>query len=398
MSRKPSSSDSINHLSRRAFLRGLSVTASMPMLSLGGLAACQTGKRALQHQKVDDILDNALDIVFAAGQEHRGSTHVPMVAETLATLGRKDVIIGWVEQNLHDPGDGKNPQDFTRLGELSAQNWSEALGNERRRADWVEFFHQQISEGKWQTAVSVWTARLAPGIAAFAAHGVIRTAHAVRSLEGVESAQRKRELAEGLGLWAATFQRLPETPAKERGTRKPSAALSRVEPLPQERVRRGNIVAALTSLNDFPSFANVINQVDTSLDAASLLTDLTETFAGVYLANARDFASMITLVHAVTGTSAVRRLLPYVNAETGVSLLRYGWQLAAGLYAIRGGALPGKLPDSRLPVKDDLIDRAVKNSHAHPIKFTEACLREYAINPKPVYLFAAQHAIENLRG
>ncbi len=394
---KPTLTDASNFLSRRSFMRSLSATASLPMLPLNVLSACQTGKQTVQHQKMNTVFDNALDLLFAAGQEHRGSTHVPMVAETLITLGRKDVVLKWVEENLHDAGDGKNPKDFTRVGDLSEPNWNAALGDESRRADWVEFFHRQISEAKWQSVLSQWMPRLAPGIAAFAAHGVIRTAHAVRSLEAQESWQRKRELAEGLGLWAATFQRLPETAAKKRGILKPSQALPLVGMLPEERVRRGNIVAALTSLDDFPAFNKVINQVDASGDTAAFLADLTETFAGVYLANARDFASMITLVHAVTGTSATRLLLPYAKAEATINLLRYGWQLAAGLYAIRGRALPGKLPDARLPDQADLIDRAVKNGRAHPIKFTEACLREYALNPRPVYLFAAQHAVENLR-
>ena len=45
-----------------------------------------------------------------------------------------------------------------------------------------------------------------------------------------------------------------------------------------------------------------------------------------------------------------------------------------------------------------LIGAKLFDGHAHPIKVTEACLREYALNPKPVYLVAAQHAIENMTG
>ncbi len=44
--------------------------------------------------------------------------------------------------------------------------------------------------------------------------------------------------------------------------------------------------------------------------------------------------------------------------------------------------------------RDDLIDRAVASQDEHAIKFTEACLREYALNPKPVYLPAARDAVE----
>jgi len=46
--------------------------------------------------------------------------------------------------------------------------------------------------------------------------------------------------------------------------------------------------------------------------------------------------------------------------------------------------------------REDLIDRAVAAGGAHSIKFTEACLREYAINPNPVYLVAARDAPERV--
>ncbi len=41
-------------------------------------------------------------------------------------------------------------------------------------------------------------------------------------------------------------------------------------------------------------------------------------------------------------------------------------------------------------------DRAVIAGGAHSIKFTEACLREYAINPNPVYLVAACDVTERV--
>ena len=39
---------------------------------------------------------------------------------------------------------------------------------------------------------------------------------------------------------------------------------------------------------------------------------------------------------------------------------------------------------------DELIDGAVATGGVHVIKFVEACLREYRLNPKPVYLVAAR--------
>jgi hypothetical protein len=78
-------------------------------------------------------------------------------------------------------------------------------------------------------------------------------------------------------------------------------------------------------------------------------------------------------------------------------MLRYGWQAASGVYAASGG-IPGT-PSAALDPRasrDDLIDRALATGDEHAIKFTEACFREYALNPKPVYLEAARDAVNRL--
>ena len=57
-----------------------------------------------------------------------------------------------------------------------------------------------------------------------------------------------------------------------------------------------------------------------------------------------------------------------------------------------------QLPTLAQPTEDTdhLIDRAVAIGGAHTIKFTEACLREYILNPKAVYLVAARDAAERV--
>jgi hypothetical protein len=56
-------------------------------------------------------------------------------------------------------------------------------------------------------------ARLLPGLAASATHGVIRTAHAVRSLRAAGPDPDPLlidELAQGPAFWAARYQTVPE--------------------------------------------------------------------------------------------------------------------------------------------------------------------------------------------
>jgi hypothetical protein len=43
-----------------------------------------------------------------------------------------------------------------------------------------------------------------------------------------------------------------------------------------------------------------------------------------------------------------------------------------------------------------LVDQAMRTGGEHAIKFTEACLREHAISPNPVFLAAALDATRRL--
>jgi hypothetical protein len=54
-------------------------------------------------------------------------------------------------------------------------------------------------------------------------------------------------------------------------------------------------------------------------------------------------------------------------------------------------------PGQPRPHTEDLIDRAVASGDEHAIKFTEACLREHALSPQPVFLTAVAHACGVLR-
>ena len=101
------------------------------------------------------------------------------------------------------------------------------------------------------------------------------------------------------------------------------------------RVSNGNITERLAPLDGFPPFASVADAVDPSGDPGAFLSDLTETFASVYLASVPP-GSVITFLHGVTGPAAVRTLLPYVSADERARLLRYTWQACASFASSNG--------------------------------------------------------------
>jgi hypothetical protein len=342
-------------------------------------------------------IDEALELLAGSGPEFafgslRLSNHGPMAAEALIALGRDEAVIPWVErykQRLEGRPEARNA--------IASDEWREALGDISRVGDWSAFFDRELAGTPWRDVLDAWARRLAPGLVGAATHGVIRTAHAARSLSAEETPRRLHELAEGLAYWAATYMLLPGAPSAASRGLLPSQVLPSVEPLPPEQQRDfGTITSKLKNLDTPASFPSAIDLVDVGDDPSAFLSDLTETFANVYLANAAN-GQVIGLIHAVTGPSAVRLLAPHVSTDTTALALRYAWQAAAGLYVTMAQTPAPAAIEPPQGDQQDMIERAVATGDEHAIKFTEACLREYALHPQPVYLAAARDASGRLR-
>jgi hypothetical protein len=338
-------------------------------------------------------IDEVLDILHRTGPDLVGgnSNHGPMAAEALFVLGRPDAVLPWIEgykSRCQDRPQTRNP--------ISPEGWQASLGDRSRGADWVAFFDRELAEAPWQAVLQAWVPRLAPGLWAAATHGPIRTGHAVRSLAVSATPQRLHELAEGLGYWAARYQMLPGRPSGRRTGHAPSEAVLYVRRVHgPDFEASGSIVQQIKGLDDHPEFTTAVDLVDTAGDLAWFLSDLTATCAGLYLANPK---GLIAFVHTVTAPSALRLLAPYLTDADARLAARYAWQACAAIYAWYS-TTPPSTSDLTPPTEDPetLIDRAVAAGGAHTIKFTEACLREYALHPKPVYLVAARDAAERVR-
>jgi hypothetical protein len=315
-----------------------------------------------------------------------------MVAEALVKLGRPDAVLDWVagyRQRLEPHPGSQSP--------ISRQDWREALGDIGRAGDWVLFFDRELAETPWPDVVKAWVPRLAPGLMAAATHGLIRTGHAVRGLAEEETPQRVHELAQGLGYWATRFQTLPGVPFGSDAGHRPRPALEHVRRLHGPDFRgRGLIFEQLRGLDEEEPFRDVVDLVSTEGDLSRLISELTEALAAIYLANE---AHLIAFVHAVTAPSALRLLAPYLEDADARLAARYAWQACAAIYAWYDPSSRESSPSlGKIDVsKEELIDRAVASQGAHTIKDVEACLREHALNSKPVYLAAARDAPDRIR-
>lgn len=339
-----------------------------------------------------DALDEALGRFATTGPEFGPglSNHGPMATEALVALGRGDAVATWTDEYI-----GRLAEHPRARNRIDESNWREALGEIGRAGDWIAFFDGEVRARPWRELIETWTTRLAPGLMAGATHGILRTAHAVRTLAAGETPQRLHELAEGLGYWAARYQVLPGTPGVS-GDMRVEQAIESVPMVPVERRRRGMIFDAVKAVEDV-DFAPAINLVAVG-DGRDVVSDITRTFVRHYLANAQ--RASIPFIHTVTAPSALRMLTTHLSDEAGIVATRYAWQACAAIYSTYGDVAPAAVPraDDAISFDEaDLIEQAVAARDEHAIKFTEACLREYRLSSDPAFVAAARDVVVRLR-
>jgi hypothetical protein len=326
------------------------------------------------------------------------ANHGPMAAEAMVELGHGSLLTGLVD--LYAP----RLPPFETGEALAANALSAALGDIERTADWVATYELQLAGAGWQEVLGRALRDLAPGTFAAAAHGLLRVAHAVRALERESSPARVRELAFGLGYWAARYQVLPGDPGA-RGERDAIDVMRAFQPVPPKQRKPGLFTDAALALDDYAPFAEAVEVADLSKAGSSeFISALCAESARLYLANPM---SRIAYAHAVTAPSALRLVLNYADEETRGVLGAVGFQSTLALHAIAcsnfdslGGNVEDlELDDEVLRLAEDPAEtryRAACSLREHSIKLTEACLREHAVSPAPVFALAAADAAVHL--
>jgi hypothetical protein len=344
-------------------------------------------------ETLDDALERLAGYAYLDGFGF--ACHGPMGAEALSTLGYDDRVSAWVEAYKATHAPIAAPPRSERLDGNDAASWRPALGDYSRVSDWALLFAHELRGQPWQDVLRRWAPRLLAGCAGGLTHGLIRTAHAVRAIpsEGAPSDLGLDELAKGLALWAGMFQTLPGRPSL-RGSLTLHEAVARL-PRPAEPwapIEAGTF-ARLDELEDFHDAVEALAPPKPDEDP---LSDLTAEFSRVILANPD--VMPVGLVHAVTSAAAARTLLPYLTEVPIDVAYAHLWHTSAAIAVgftppPTGGQPPLDAHDAPTPA--DVRARAAEHRDPHVVKFTEACARENALHPDPVYMLAAQHVLEH---
>jgi hypothetical protein len=338
----------------------------------------------------DPALLDALDRLQGTGPEFNGflANHGPMAAEALTRIGGADVIPRWVESYRVR----LDAAPEVRRG-ISDADWAEHLGQEQLFGDWTAYLRRQAQELSWRDLLTRWWPRLLPGLAASATHGIIRTAHAVRSLQTAGEHPDPLlvdELAQGLGFWAARYQTLPGQPTLHGPSMAVDATahLPRLDPdVPAEGL---GIAGRLTSLRHLDGLPAGLDEWGPPPTPDAALDDLIAASARVLAA--RDDAP-IAFCHAVTAPAAVRLVLPELSSALQQASVAASWQVVGGIIA----AFASPRDDHERLAADadahgllaELDARAIEHGDEHVIKLTEAAEREFARTGDVTLLVAA---------
>ena len=298
------------------------------------------------YEAVTDALDRLEGLGFEWGNS-AFINHAPMAAEAMARLGYGDHLPEWITHILRRPYHD-TPERKLEL-KPDGDDWSSALGDFSRIADWVALFERELAADPWREVMARWWPRLLPGLSVALTHGVIRTSHAMRALAEAESRgddrRQLRGLAEGLGYWAARYRREPllSTPAPE-----------------------GEVLAALDRL---------------VLDSADFYARARPAFA-------------VPLLHAVTAPAALRLACEYLPQEYHAPSYRVAVTASTSIRGYFRGQLQSDpfAGIGELPPISEIAARAVDIGDEHTIKLAEVAVRHNAITPDPRFAAAAHVA------
>jgi hypothetical protein len=237
--------------------------------------------------------------------------------------------------------------------------------------------------------------RLMAGMSAGLTHGLIRTAHAVRSFslaEGEPTKLQLNEFAAGLAYWAALHTVQPGHHKLSGAAQFPSVigSVPRLE-------RRAGVVERGRYEREIPGWPEAVASLSSPKDIGAALSDMTAAFVQVNLAHNKGFP--VPLIHTVTAPAALRMMLPHLPQSYHGPSFVAAWEASAAVLSNFAVAKPEEMSVSTEGEKaswDELAARAVENGDEHAIKFTEACWREDGERADPRYAIAAAQMIPRL--
>ncbi|MEV7316006.1 hypothetical protein AB0N56_24005 [Streptomyces microflavus] len=316
-----------------------------------------------------DAVGGALERLRGVGFEHgpRFVNHAPMAAEALAYMGYADDVPRWVDRNLRTHTYHEVPDARWAIDPADPDDWRSALGDFSRVAVWTALFERELALAPWPEVLARWWPRLLPGMSGVLTHGVIRTAHAVRAISraGEGNLAYRRELAQGLGYWAARYA------SHTHG------------------IRPGDEYPGTGEGEEYPRTADTDS-------AAAALDGLVAEYAGIYASAPQRHP--VPLIHSITGPAAVRLVVEHLPAAQRRPSYLVARDVSASMldWFSTTPVTPNPVGLSGVPDLGEVFATAVAIGDEHAIKLAEVAVRHQALAPDPRLAAAARAANQGL--
>jgi hypothetical protein len=219
-------------------------------------------------------------------------------------------------------------------------------------------------------AVRMHLPRFVPGIGSAAFHGVIRLAYAIE-------AQHRGQVAAALAYCEEVDEPLSDAPPPETAD-DPVALLDALRAHPAFAGRHfgtGSISGQMARVASTPGFATTAGLAvaddsrDDSLARIAVAARMLHACTGGF-----------TALHAVTGTHAVRVVLPFLDDDQQVLALRYLFQAIAAAYLTIATPPIAPLDASPAPSWDAIIAAAVTSDDEHVVKLAYSAGQEASVH------------------
>lgn len=319
----------------------------------------------------DPFLDSLLGQAARLGPEYGGglSSHLPMALCALRALGAGEGRVRAFFDRLVTRFDA--PRDAPPATAL-AGDWRDQRGRFEAYGGLVGHFHDALGARGHAAVLREALPGLMSGVGAAAFHGLIRTAYAA-------TADHRGELPSALAYWACRWTPLP----------RPTDI---VAPLPLapwvRRLREAPTLPRPPGATIATRIRHVVGQAPYLGLAGQLVVDA-GTLAGLAgLAVERYGASRdFTVLHLVTGSHAMRVLMPWLDdGATAVGHFADAFAAAYLSCGIDQAATTLPAPGLDWP---DIVARARASDDEHVIKLVHSCQEEARVHGDAAYRHAA---------
>lgn len=315
---------------------------------------------------------------YSAEFGRRMSNHLSMAALALSWMGASDSRVSDFAANYRSRVQLEPLRPPAMR--LTMDRWREYLGDPSIEGSAIAYFADVLAESGRAATLKAHLPDLMRGVGAAAFHALIRTAYALE-------ADDDEELAAALSYWTMSWLDLGVATLDGEA----------VNPLkifdlfgsafrPTAKLESGAIFRRMQAVAAHDSFVSVSVRYSPSKAG---LADLAGAAVTLFAATG-DF----TALHAVTGTHALRLVLPWVDDHQ--TALAYHWRALLAAYGSMGAPqLPSDGEIARLrrcatpPDWTDLRAVALASNDDHLIKSIYSAWRENAVYRDPLYALAA---------